>query len=111
VASKKSYCLIYCPCANETEALKISETLLKKKLVACANLYPGVISRYWWKGKMETSSECVGIFKTRSDLFVKTQKIIEKMHSYSTPAILKLTLETANTSFLKWMDDSVIPLK
>jgi periplasmic divalent cation tolerance protein len=105
---KNQYCLIYCPCAQETEALKISEILLQEKLIACTNLYPDVISRYWWEGKIETNTECVAIFKTRSDLFAKVQKTIEKNHSYTKPAILKLALETANAPFLKWIDDSVL---
>jgi periplasmic divalent cation tolerance protein len=105
---KNRYCLIYCPCSQETEALKISEILLQEKLIACANLYPGVISRYWWEGKIETSSECVAIFKTHADLFTQVQKTIEKNHSYTNPAILKLPLEMANASFLKWIDDSVL---
>ena len=104
---KSSYCLVYCPCPDKAEAIKISDALLALKLVACANVTSGVQSRYWWKGKIETASESVILLKTRSDLFPELKKTIEKLHSYSTPAILKLSIESANAPFLKWIDDSV----
>jgi len=61
------YCLAYILAADEAEADKLCEHLLKKKLVACVNSFP-VRSRYWWQGKIESAGEIAMIAKTRDEL-------------------------------------------
>ena len=68
--------LVYIICKDEKEAEKISRHLLKKKLIACANMFP-VNSMYWWEGKMQSTKE-VGMFvKTHSSKFEAVKNKIE----------------------------------
>ena len=36
---------------------RLSKGLVSKKLAACVSRIPGLTSRYWWKGKIETARE------------------------------------------------------
>jgi len=77
---------IYLTCKNNAEAKKISNALLKNKLVACANIFP-VQSLYLWKKKLEQSGEVAIVFKTLKNNLSKIEKIISTLHSYSVPVI------------------------
>ena len=59
-----SFIVVYITHANLKNAKKISDELLKKRLIACANYFP-IQSSYWWKGKIENSDEIVSIVKKK----------------------------------------------
>ncbi len=79
--------LCFVTCANAREAREIAKALLDKKLVACANILPGVESHYWWKGKREKGSEAMLILKTKKELQSKVEEEIKRLHSYELPVI------------------------
>ncbi len=79
--------LCFVTCANEGEAREIAKTLLKKRLVACANLLPKIESHYLWKGKLEKGNEALLILKTRKGLENTVAREIKKLHSYELPVI------------------------
>ncbi len=54
--------LTYITCKEKSEARKISEHLLKKRLIACAKFQ--IESMYWWKDKINEEKEFVVIAKT-----------------------------------------------
>lgn len=87
-------------CKNKKEATAIARALLKKKLVACANLWP-VGSIYWWKNKLVTSREVVLACKTTTRNVTAATKLIGPLHSYEVPVI---TVEkvTANKKAIQW---------
>jgi periplasmic divalent cation tolerance protein len=43
---------------------RLSDLVLRRRLAACANLVPGLESRYWWKGRLEKASEALLLLKT-----------------------------------------------
>jgi periplasmic divalent cation tolerance protein len=57
--------------ANREEAERISQVLLKERLIACANIVGPVTSLFWWTGKVERAKEHLLLMKSRSDLFLK----------------------------------------
>jgi len=44
--------LTYITCKDKSEARKISEHLLKKRLIVCDNIFP-IESMHWWKDKIK----------------------------------------------------------
>ena len=81
--------LIYIPCKDRKEAKGIAQELLKKKLIACANMFP-IESIYEWKGKITDDKEIVLLCKTRDGYYNDVAKTVKKMHSYEAPAIIKV---------------------
>ena len=92
--------LVYITCKYEKEARKISEHLLKKKLIACANFFP-IKSMYWWNDKIADDKETAILAKTSNKNFKKVEAEIKKMHSYKIPCILKIDAK-ANKEYDKW---------
>lgn len=97
---------IHVTCKDEKEAKTLSDKLLKKKLVACAN-YFFVKSSYLWKQSIEHENETMLILKTNKKNSNNTIKIIKQLHSYDTPAItihdIKSTKETKT-----WIDKETL---
>ncbi len=96
-----SFILIYITYPNEEEAKRVSDHLLKKKIVACANFFP-MKSSYWWKGKLACEDEIVTIVKTRKENWEMVKQEVEKIHPYDVPCIMKLDVE-ANKAFEDWI--------
>src|SRR3989338_3448697 len=94
--------LIYITCKDEKEAVKISKSLLNKRLIACSNIYP-IRSLYRWQGKMHDSKEFAIMAKTKEKNYKKIKEEALKLHSYDVPCILKIDAE-ANEIYQKWID-------
>ncbi|OQW49324.1 MAG: hypothetical protein A4S09_12475 [Proteobacteria bacterium SG_bin7] len=99
----KKNCWIYTTTSSLSEAQEISDLLLEKKLIACANIFPSIESRYRWKGKVCKSKETAVIFKTRSSLYKKVEKEILRIHSYSVPCLVKISWEQTGKEFAQWI--------
>ena len=61
----------YISCANIKEAKKISSFLVKKKLIACANIFKNIQSVFSWKNKVNFSKEVIIMGKTTKKLQTK----------------------------------------
>ena len=88
-------------------ARKLAQDALKKKLIACANLIPGIESHYRWKGRLETSVEVLMVLKTSARRVAALEKLIVEKHPYDTPEFLVLTLDGGNKRYLDWLEKSV----
>ncbi|MFA5022255.1 MAG: divalent cation tolerance protein CutA [Patescibacteria group bacterium] len=94
---------IYVTFPNRLEAEKITNQLLKNRLVACATFFP-ITSRYWWQGKLSRSKEIAAFLITTNKNWLKTKTEIKKMHSYQVPCIKKIKFE-ANKEYENWVKD------
>ncbi len=101
---------IYITCASEDEAERIASALLDERLVACANILPGMRSLYLWKGKREQARETVLICKSMEDRLEALTKKICALHSYETPCVTALPITGGNPDFLAWIEESTSPL-
>ena len=95
--------IIYITCKDMDEAKKISKHLIKKKLVACANIFP-INSIYTWKGEIQDTEEIVVLLKTTDNNYEKVETEIKKLHSYDTPAIYSWTVDKINKDYLDWVN-------
>jgi periplasmic divalent cation tolerance protein len=100
-----TFIFVYITNPNKKVARKIALHLLKKRLVACANIFP-IEASYWWKGKIENTKEVVLIVKTRKENFNKIKNEIKKIHPYSIPCIIRFNVE-ANKDYEKWIRETI----
>jgi len=98
--------MVYVTCKNFSEASKISKTLLEKRLIACANIFP-VKSMYSWKGKVIQENEHVIVMKTLKQKFTKIKAEILKIHSYDVPCIVGYEMKAGHADYLKWLRKTV----
>ena len=95
--------LVYTTYPSVVEAEGAGRALVERRLCACVNILPGMISHYWWQGAIERGEEVVMIIKTRASLAERVSAAVKEMHSYSTPAILVLPLESVDKPYLDWL--------
>jgi len=101
-----SYTFLFVTCSNYKSADKISEALLKKRLIACVNILP-VKSKYWWKNKIEMKLEVLMILKTNTKLYQQIKNEIEKLHPYDVPEIISFKINKGNKKYLNWISEVV----
>jgi len=85
-------------------ARRMANLLLDKKVIGCANIFPGVEAIFPWKGKRAREREVVLIAKTTADRYPAVKKLIEKNHPYSISSAVKIPVE-ANAQYTKWLND------
>lgn len=100
-----NFIFIYITNPTKKEAKKIARYLLKRRLIACANIFP-INSLYWWEGKIVDNNEFVLIVKTTKNNFGKVKKEVEKIHSYKIPCIIKIP-GIANKKFFNWIKKEI----
>lgn len=94
---------VYTTWPTTVEAEEAGRTLVELRLAACVNILPGMISHYRWEGQVERGEEAVMIVKTRASLTGAVETAVKEMHSYSTPAILVIPLESVEKNYLAWL--------
>src|SRR5262245_46133134 len=95
--------LVYTTYPSLVEAEEAGRALVEQRLCACVNILPGMVSLYWWDGEVQRGEEVVMIIKTRGSLAEGVSAAVKEMHSYSTPAILVLPLESVDKDYLDWL--------
>lgn len=93
--------LAYIPCDLEEEAKRISEILLRERLIACANIIRSN-SIFNWKGKPEDSVEWIILAKTTPENFDELNETVCSLHSYDVPCVVAMPLSHSNEEYEKW---------
>ena len=96
----------YITCANTKEAKKISSVLVRKKLIACANIFNNIQSVFSWKNKVNFSKEVIIMGKTTKKRQTKIISEVINLHSYDVPCIIFYKISSGNKEFLKWIINS-----
>jgi periplasmic divalent cation tolerance protein len=94
---------VYTTYPSIVEAEAAGRALVERRLCACVNILPGMVSLYWWQGKIDRGDEVVMIIKTRASLAEAVRAAVRQMHSYTTPAILVLPIETVDPDYHAWI--------
>ncbi len=97
--------LVYTTWPSIVEAEQAGRAIVEKRLAACVNILPGMISHYWWEGKLERGEEAVMLIKTRASLAEAVRKAVKELHSYQTPAIMVLPVESVDADYFRWILD------
>jgi periplasmic divalent cation tolerance protein len=92
---------------NRAVARKLARAALGARLIACANIVPGIESHYWWKGKCEKGSELLMIFKTTRRALPALEQLVLDLHPYDTPEFVVLGIDHVTPKYLSWWRESV----
>ncbi|MBL7829130.1 MAG: divalent-cation tolerance protein CutA [Saprospiraceae bacterium] len=103
---EQTFLLFYVTHPDEACARRISDVLLERKLIACANLFP-ITSAYWWNHEIAHESEWVSLLKTSLSLEATVEKMITAIHPYETPCILRFEVR-ANEAYVLWIKESTV---
>ena len=95
--------LIWCPFADRAGAEAAAGALLDAGLIACANILPGIVALYEWRGERGETREAAALFKTCGALAQALIARLEQLHSYQTPAITGWYADAAAPGTLEWL--------
>ena len=94
---------IYVTFGNVKDAKKMGSLLINKKLAACTNILPSILSIYIWNNKIQNDKEFSMIVKTSKSKVRKAIQFIVKHHSYDCPAVSAFPIELSHKNFQKWI--------
>ncbi len=94
---------VYTTYPSVVEAEQAGRALVERRLAACVNILPGMISHYWWQGAIERAEEVVMIIKTRAGLAEPVRAAVKGMHTYTTLAVLVIPIETVDPDYHAWI--------
>lgn len=100
--------LVYTTWPSIVEAEAAGRNIVERRLAACVNILPGMVSHYWWQGKIERAEEVVMIVKTRATLGEAVSAAVKAMHSYTTPAIMFLPVENVEADYHRWIVEETL---
>lgn len=98
---------IWCPFGDAESARHVAGVLVEERLVACANILPGVISVFRWEGRVANEEEVGVLFKTCANRLDAAVARIAELHPYDTPAIAGWRAESAPAAVLDWLSGTV----
>lgn len=95
--------LVYTTFPDEAAARAAAAKLVARRLAACVNILPGMVSVYAWKGAIEEAREVVAIVKTREGRAEDVRAALKELHPYETPVILFLPASEGDAATLAWL--------
>ncbi len=94
---------VYTTYPSIVEAERAGRALVERRLCACVNILPGMVSYYWWQRAIERGEEVVMIIKTRASFAEPVRAAVKEMHSYTTPAVLVIPIENVDPDYHAWI--------
>jgi periplasmic divalent cation tolerance protein len=91
--------------ADAEQAERIARALVEERLIACANLLPGVTSIYRWEGAVQAEAEVLLVMKTRRSLVPRLKERLPRMHPYQVPELVVTELVDGLDPYCRWVRD------
>lgn len=98
------YIMITTACSSKENAKLISETLLNKHLISCAQIST-IESSYHWQGNIEHNTEYLIQMKTVKNNYQEIEEQIKKLHTYEVPEIAAYDIILGEENFLNWISE------
>jgi periplasmic divalent cation tolerance protein len=95
--------LVYTTWPSIVEAEAAGRKIVERRLASCVNILPGMISHFWWEGKIERAEEVVMLVKTRAALAEPVRAAVKELHTYTTPAMMVLAVESLDPDYHRWI--------
>ena len=108
MAAKNGARIVLVTCGNRAEARKIADSLVEKRLAACATIVSAPVeSVYRWKGKVEKAREVQLLIKTQARRLGDVEREVARLHGYEVPEFLVLAAAGGSKRYLGWLNESV----
>ena len=90
--------------ASRDDARHIAQTLVERRLVACAQI-SAIESLYHWNGALQDDAEFRLLLKTVDTQYDAVERAIRELHPYDLPAIYALPIDRIHAPYAAWVRD------
>ncbi len=84
-------------------AERIARALVDERLIACANLVPGLTSIYRWQGTVQADAEVLLLMKTRRALVQRLKERLPQLHPYQVPELVVTEVTDGLAPYCAWV--------
>lgn len=99
------FSLVITTCGGKEEAERIASLLVAQRLAGCAQMF-AIDSVYRWEGVVEKAREWMLLCKIKASDYAAVEAAIRAAHSYSTPEIIEIGIESGAESYLAWLESA-----
>jgi periplasmic divalent cation tolerance protein len=89
------------------DAERVARALVERRLAACVNVVPGLVSVYRWQGRVEREEERLLVIKTSAERVDALRAALVELHPYELPELVVLGVVSGHAPYLAWIDESV----
>ena len=89
-------------------AERLVERLVEERLIACANLLPGVVSIFRWSARVQREEEVLVLMKTAPPLVERLFERISELHPYEVPEMVSLSADAVSNAYCRWVRQETI---
>jgi len=93
--------------ATAEDADRLAKALVERRLAACVNVVPGVVSHYRFEGEQHRDAELLLVIKTRTEKLDALRAALVELHPYEVPELVALEISAGHDAYLEWLDASV----
>ena len=91
---------------DAAQAERLARALVEERLIACANLVPGLTSVYRWEGAVQAEPEVLLVMKTRRSLVPRLKERLPELHPYDVPELVVTPLVDGLAPYCRWVRES-----
>lgn len=97
------YVIIITTTDSEDRAKELAGSLVKDRLVACAQR-TRIDSTYEWEGEIQDEPEFLILLKTNKTNQKKAMEAIKERHTYDEPEIVVVPMTDGSAGYFGWID-------
>jgi periplasmic divalent cation tolerance protein len=90
--------------ASAEDAERLARVLVERRLAACVNVVPGVVSHYRWRDALQRDQEQLLVIKTRAERLPALRAVFAELHPYDLPELVALAVAGGSDAYLRWLD-------
>ncbi|XP_064458978.1 protein CutA homolog isoform X2 [Ornithodoros turicata] len=102
-----TFSVSYVTAPNEEVAQKLAQGLVQKKLAACVNMVPNILSVYEWKNEIQKDKEVLMVIKSRTSRLDELTTYVRQNHPYEVCEVISTPIQHGNPPYLQWLADVV----
>jgi periplasmic divalent cation tolerance protein len=99
--------VVFITAPTRAEAVMLAEMLVEKRLAACVQVLPEMLSVYHWDDAVQRDPEYLLLVKTKRERFAELEQAVRAVHSYTTPEIIALPIVAGSAPYLEWLAASL----
>lgn len=82
---------------------RIGRALVEKRVAACVNMIPGIVSMYRWEGAVQQDEELLLMIKSQEHLVQDIVREVKALHPYECPEVISVALGDGHDAYLDWV--------